>query len=88
MNAHGTVAVLFFSRMREAMGTDEVRTRLPAADMTAASLLDHLCADDPARAANIAGLTIRAAINHVMAPLDSPVQAGDEVAYFPPVTGG
>jgi molybdopterin synthase sulfur carrier subunit len=31
---------------------------------------------------------LRYAVNQQMVRLDSPVQAGDEVAFFPPVTGG
>jgi molybdopterin synthase sulfur carrier subunit len=31
---------------------------------------------------------IRAAVNHVFAGPDTALVAGDEVAFFPPVTGG
>jgi molybdopterin synthase sulfur carrier subunit len=31
---------------------------------------------------------LRYAVNQEMAQLDSPLKAGDEVAFFPPVTGG
>ena len=31
---------------------------------------------------------LRAAVNHVHAGLDAPIASGDEVAFFPPVTGG
>jgi molybdopterin synthase sulfur carrier subunit len=31
---------------------------------------------------------LRSAVNQAMAAADTPVQAGDEVAFFPPVTGG
>jgi len=31
---------------------------------------------------------LRAAVNHVHAGLDATLGAGDEVAFFPPVTGG
>lgn len=88
MSGDGTVTVLFFAAMREAMGTGSLRTDLPAPGMTAQALLSHLCTDDPVRAAAVARIQVRAAINHAMAPLDTPVRAGDEVAFFPPVTGG
>ena len=32
--------------------------------------------------------TIRAAINHALVDNDAAVKDGDEVAFFPPVTGG
>ncbi len=31
---------------------------------------------------------VRCAVNHQYAHFDAPVNAGDEVAFFPPVTGG
>ncbi len=34
------------------------------------------------------GRAVRVAVNHAMATPDAPVEAGDEVAIFPPVTGG
>ncbi|MFT8775283.1 MAG: molybdopterin converting factor subunit 1 [Gluconacetobacter liquefaciens] len=34
------------------------------------------------------GGAIRCAVNQEFATLDSPVRAGDELAFFPPVTGG
>jgi len=34
------------------------------------------------------GKTWRVAVNQNMADLATPVKAGDEVAFFPPVTGG
>ena len=34
------------------------------------------------------GRTLLCAVNHKYAKLDTPVQSNDEVAFFPPVTGG
>jgi sulfur-carrier protein len=33
-------------------------------------------------------LTIRVAINQQFASLDTPLQAGDELAFLPPISGG
>ena len=43
--------------------------------------------------ANLTGITlyhnqVRAAVNQEFAPPEAPVRPGDEVAFFPPVTGG
>lgn len=84
----GDVTVLFFARLRDAMGTGETRVALPATPLTAGELLSRLCADDPSRSAALEGLTVKAAVNRVQVPLDAPVAPGDEVAFFPPVTGG
>ncbi|MBV9814113.1 MAG: MoaD/ThiS family protein [Acetobacteraceae bacterium] len=32
--------------------------------------------------------TVRCAVNQEFAPVDAPIAPGDEVAFFPPVTGG
>ena len=34
------------------------------------------------------GRAVRIAVNHAVAQPDTPVRPGDEVALFPPVTGG
>ena len=34
------------------------------------------------------GRAVRAAVNHEVASADTPVAPGDELAFFPPVTGG
>ncbi|TVO76636.1 molybdopterin converting factor subunit 1 [Sedimenticola selenatireducens] len=34
------------------------------------------------------GQTVLAAVNQEMCDMDAPVSDGDEVAFFPPVTGG
>jgi molybdopterin synthase sulfur carrier subunit len=48
-----------------------------------------LAARGGAWAAELAtGRAVRVALNHVMCPRETPVHAGDEVALFPPVTGG
>ncbi len=35
-----------------------------------------------------APINVLVAVNQEYAPMDHPVRAGDEVAFFPPVTGG
>jgi molybdopterin converting factor small subunit len=54
-----------------------------------AALVEHLAARSPGHAAAFANrASIRAAVNQDFATLSTPVAAGDEVAFFPPVTGG
>ncbi|HEY6529473.1 MAG TPA: MoaD/ThiS family protein [Cellvibrionaceae bacterium] len=36
----------------------------------------------------LAGVQIKAAVNHTMADAATMINPGDEVAFFPPVTGG
>jgi molybdopterin converting factor small subunit len=61
----------------------------PAEVATVGALIDWLRALSPRHAAALVeGKTIRCAVNQDFAGVDAPVAAGDEVAFFPPVTGG
>ena len=84
-----TVRVLYFARLRERLGRSEETLVLPDGVATVADLAAWLRARDPAGAAAIADAApLRAAVNQVFAPPSTPVTDGDEVAFFPPVTGG
>jgi molybdopterin synthase sulfur carrier subunit len=48
----------------------------------------HLIARGGAWAALATTKNLRIAVNQQMAAMDAPVKDGDEVAFFPPVTGG
>ena len=81
--------VLYFAWLRERMGRGEESLALPADVATVGALAAWLRARDAAGMAAFAELsTVRAAVNQVFAPPATPVAAGDEVAFFPPVTGG
>ena len=82
------VSVLFFARLREAVGMSETRVPLTEGAITAAALLDRVCADDPGRREAIGEMRVRVAVNQKQVPLETAVKPGDEVAFFPPVTGG
>lgn len=83
MEAGMTVSVKFFASLREQVGraedTIEIRGQASVADVwqqvttgTGRSLPDN----------------VLAAVNMQYARPDTPVHDGDEVAFFPPVTGG
>jgi molybdopterin synthase sulfur carrier subunit len=85
------VDVVYLARLREAFGSSGERVPLPVQgeSVTAADLLAMLAARGGAWATELAsGRAVRVAVNHVMCPRETPVHAGDEVALFPPVTGG
>lgn len=78
--------VLYFASLREALGLASEQLPVPA---TVAALLDTLRARGGAWSIALAAdKRWRVAVNQEMAALDKPLQAGDEVAIFPPVTGG
>ena len=83
------MTVLYFAWLRERMGRSEEALPLPPGVATVGGLIDWLRARDPAGStAFAAGAPIRAAVNQVFAAPDAPLADADEVAFFPPVTGG
>lgn len=81
--------ILYFASIREKLGQDAEEIDLPAGVTTVAALRSHLRARGGAWAEAMAeGKALRAAVNQDMAQPASPIKAGDEVAFFPPVTGG
>ncbi len=83
------ITVLYFAWLRERVGTGQERLALPADVNTVGGLMDWLIASSPRHAnAFAARATIRAAVNQDFADPATPVRPGDEVAFFPPVTGG
>ena len=83
------VRVLYFASVREKVGRDAEELDVPAGVATVAALCSHL----RSRGANYQNAfsektLLRAAVNQDMAQPSAPIRAGDEVAFFPPVTGG
>ena len=84
-----TLRVLYFARLRERLGRGEETLPVPPGVATVGDLAAWLRARDEAGAAAFAdAASVRAAVNQAFAPPDTPVKDGDEVAFFPPVTGG
>jgi len=84
-----TLNLVYLARLREAFGMSSERIEPPAGVTTVAGLRAWLVARGGAFAAELApGRAVRIAVNHDLAEADTPVRAGDEVALFPPVTGG
>ncbi len=83
------ITLLYFARLREALDTDQEQLALPAGVRTLRALRAHLAQRGEAWAKEMAeGRNLRAAVNQTVATADAPLADGDEVAFFPPVTGG
>ena len=83
------VQLVYLARLREVFGTAGENVDLPRDVATVASLLAWLARRGGTWAAELApGRAVRVAVNHDVARAETPVRAGDEVALFPPVTGG
>jgi molybdopterin synthase sulfur carrier subunit len=83
------VTVLYFARLREALGRDRETLELPAGVTTVGELRGWLVARGSPWAEAFAEIRrIRAAVAQEMATDETPLGDGADVAFFPPVTGG
>lgn len=87
--AEAMLRIRYFAWLRERTGRAEEELPVPAGVTTVGGLVDFLRARDAAHAAAFANPRIvRCAVNQEFAGPDVAIKAGDEVAFFPPVTGG
>jgi len=82
------ITVLFFAGLREAVGTSSETLALPTGVATVSALRDHLASRGDKWGALATAKNLRAAVNQDMVPLTTMIKDGDEIAFFPPVTGG
>ncbi|MCG9581869.1 molybdopterin synthase sulfur carrier subunit [Vibrio tubiashii] len=80
------IKVLFFAQTRELVGTDELQ--LEGDFSTVEEVRSHLVEQDGKWDLALEPGKLLAAVNQSIVPLEHPIQSGDEVAFFPPVTGG
>ena len=81
-----SIRLLFFSTLRDILGSDEVEYAIPEAGITVGELLDQLFEKHEGLAVWQDKLLI--AVNCEYAKPDAEVSPGDEVAVMPPVQGG
>ena len=83
------IRVLFFASLREALGTAALEVAHSSELATLADLQAHLVATHDGHWAEALGAdNVVRAVNQEVAALDTALCDGDEVAFFPPVTGG
>jgi molybdopterin synthase sulfur carrier subunit len=81
--------ILYFAWLRERMGRTDEELPLPSGVGTVGGLVALLRERDDAGAAAFAHpAMVRAAVNQEFATPETAVRDTDEVAFFPPVTGG
>jgi len=81
--------LLYFAWLRQRAGIAEETVTPPADVATVGALIDWLVTRGPGFAAAFADRDIvRVAVNQEYSDHDAAVAAGDEIAFFPPVTGG
>jgi sulfur-carrier protein len=83
------IRLVYLARLRDALGTGTESVDPPKGIDTVTALLAWLAQRGGAWTRELApGRAVRIAVNHDVARPDTPIRAGDEVALFPPVTGG
>ncbi len=81
--------LLYFAWVRETIGTGEEAVDLPPEVTTVDALIDWLSQRSDRHAqAFVNRSRLRAAIDQAFVTLDAPVAGANEIAIFPPVTGG
>ena len=81
--------ILYFAWLRTKTGVGEENIEKPADVTDVAGLIDWLKSRGPGYAEALADpALVRVAVNQEYAKPETPVADGDEVAFFPPVTGG
>jgi sulfur-carrier protein len=83
-----TITVLYFASLREAVGIASEKIDLPAGVSTVAALRAFLAKRGEGWEALDRIKSLKCAVNQTMVAAEAPLADGDEVAFFPPVTGG
>jgi len=81
------IKIFFFASIREQVGCPSLELGLPKA-VTICELMAVLSTELAERGGFLTDPRLLIAVNQQMVGLDAPVSDGDEVAFFPPVTGG
>ena len=82
------IKVLFFARVRDQVGCNELDLELPETVSDVGAFTDLIKSRGEAFANALSDPNIMVAVNQEMAGSQTTVEDGDEIAYFPPVTGG
>jgi molybdopterin synthase sulfur carrier subunit len=81
--------ILYFAWLRERVGVSEETLRAPEGVATVGDLIEYLSKLDQRHATAFKErATVRCAVNQEFADTATIIRPGDEVAFFPPVTGG
>ncbi|WP_045860649.1 molybdopterin converting factor subunit 1 [Teredinibacter purpureus] len=86
-NSNNTITLLYFASLGENLGTTQETLPLNGI-ANIAELIATLSQRDSIWAEQLRSTKIKCAVNQTIRHYEHPLQHGDEVAFFPPVTGG
>ncbi len=81
------IKVLFFAKLRESLGQNEYSAHVKA-PLSIRALREHILTERPAWRDALCAANVIVACNQEVANPETLVSDGDEVAFYPPVTGG
>lgn len=82
------ITIKFFSLIREAVAIDGLELAWSSELATVASVKEALSSRGDNWAEALSHPNLVQAVNHRVVFEDNPVEDGDELAFFPPMTGG
>lgn len=82
------INVLFFAQVRELLGESSLTLDAGEGTATADALRQTLASRSDKWAKVLASDKLLVAVNQTLCHWHTPIKDGDEVAFFPPVTGG
>ncbi|HEX4939563.1 MAG TPA: molybdopterin converting factor subunit 1 [Candidatus Kapabacteria bacterium] len=82
------IKVLFFARIRDELGRAEMKVEMPEGVHDLAGFTRALIMANPSFEPALTQPNVLTAVNQEMATPVTTIEDGDEIAYFPPVTGG
>ena len=81
--------IVFFARVKEQLGCSQLELEWDANLATIDAVQEHLCAREDGQWREVLSeANIIRAVNQIVVAGDTAVCDNDEVAFFPPVTGG
>jgi molybdopterin synthase sulfur carrier subunit len=81
------IQVLFLAQLREQLGAAEMQVEADSV-VSIATLKQYLVVNHPEWEVFLSNSKLLVAVNHQYVKTDVTITSGDEVAFFPPVTGG
>ncbi len=82
------IKVLFFASIRDRIGCSELEIALPADVRNVAAFTELVKQQEKSFKVVLSEPNVMIALNQEMANPEMTIEDGDEIAYFPPVTGG